>query len=111
MFAVAVLVMTSLVACSADEPTIVRRGLPLVPSPASLTLAPGAGGSVELMVTPSAAAVSARFTWSMGNLEVARVDSVDAASTRAYVHATGVGSTALSYTGGGVTGVVPVQVR
>lgn len=53
----------------------------------------------------------ARIDWSIARTDIARIDSVTLDSKRVYVRAISPGSAALTLTGGGVTGSVPVQVK
>jgi uncharacterized protein YjdB len=95
-------------ACESDDPLIVR-GPSLTTNPASLDLA--AGATREITATVRAGAGGAPPTWAVADGAVARLDSVAAAGTRAFVRAVAPGATVLTVRAGGATTTVPVLVR
>jgi hypothetical protein len=98
-------------ACASDEPVTVVKGPGLSVSPSSLTLAPGTQQAATLTVLEGSPARGARFQWRLTDTTVARLDSVGAATTRAYVRALAPGRTVLEFVGGGFTGTIPVLVQ
>jgi len=89
----------------------VVKGPGLTVDPSNLTLAPGAQQAVTLTVLVGTAARGARFQWRVTDTTVARLDSVSAATTRAYVRGLAPGRAVLEFAGGGYTRTIPVLVQ
>ena len=98
-------------ACSSGEPTVVVSGPGFGVSPIPVALAPGATQAVTLTLREDLRAQGVRFAWRVADTAVARLDSVSAATTRAYVRAVAPGSTVLELVGGGYTSTIPVLVQ